>query len=298
MTTSSPLNILVMGGTRFFGLRLVALLVEHGHQVTVATRGTTPDPFGDMIKRVKIDRTSRASLEEALSGQAWDVVYDQICYVPGEAVDAVEVLQGQVGRYIFTSSLAVYDQNKKPGLVEADFDPTTYPIRMGTMEELGYAEGKRLCEAVFFQQADFPVAAVRFPIVLGPDDYTKRLHNPIQAVKNGEAIPIASEETEMCFVSSAEAAEFLAWLATSDTLGPFNACSNETVTPRELVSWIEEATGETAKINRLDEATGFSVTAIQDTWTMDTTRAQSAGFTFADLPIWLGLLINQIANEG
>lgn len=36
------MNILVIGGTRFFGIPMVNELLAHGHNVTIATRGTTP----------------------------------------------------------------------------------------------------------------------------------------------------------------------------------------------------------------------------------------------------------------
>ena len=42
-------RILVIGGTRFFGLRLVEGLLEAGHAVTLATRGRAADPFGGRV---------------------------------------------------------------------------------------------------------------------------------------------------------------------------------------------------------------------------------------------------------
>ncbi|MGH4123418.1 MAG: NAD-dependent epimerase/dehydratase family protein [Clostridium sp.] len=33
------MNILVLGGTRFFGVHLVDNLLKNGHQVTIANRG-------------------------------------------------------------------------------------------------------------------------------------------------------------------------------------------------------------------------------------------------------------------
>jgi len=41
------MKILVLGGTRFFGIHMVNDLIEKGHEVTIATRGITPDYFGD-----------------------------------------------------------------------------------------------------------------------------------------------------------------------------------------------------------------------------------------------------------
>ena len=43
------MNILVVGGTRFFGISMIEKLISDGHDVTVATRGRTQDSFGDKI---------------------------------------------------------------------------------------------------------------------------------------------------------------------------------------------------------------------------------------------------------
>ena len=51
------MKILMIGGTRFFGVHAVRALLENGHQVTIATRGSTPDPFEDNVQRVFVDRT-------------------------------------------------------------------------------------------------------------------------------------------------------------------------------------------------------------------------------------------------
>lgn len=49
------MNILVLGGTGFFGKHLVWELLHRGHEVTIATRGRTPDDFGDRVRRLIVD---------------------------------------------------------------------------------------------------------------------------------------------------------------------------------------------------------------------------------------------------
>lgn len=49
------MNILVLGGTGFFGKHLVWELLHRGHEVTIATRGRTPDDFGDRDRRLIVD---------------------------------------------------------------------------------------------------------------------------------------------------------------------------------------------------------------------------------------------------
>lgn len=45
------MKILILGGTAFFGRRLVHFLIQDGHDITVATRGQTKDDFGERVKR-------------------------------------------------------------------------------------------------------------------------------------------------------------------------------------------------------------------------------------------------------
>ncbi|CAM3492324.1 hypothetical protein GCM10009865_18670 [Aeromicrobium ponti] len=102
-------DILVLGGTQFFGKKLVEKLLLEGKKVTIATRGLTKDPFGDKVERLIIDRENIKSQRAAFSGRKWNVVYDQSCFSPQEAKATAEALDGKVAHYIFTSSMAVYD---------------------------------------------------------------------------------------------------------------------------------------------------------------------------------------------
>lgn len=289
------MKILVMGGTRFFGKRLVELLLEKEHEVTIATRGNTDAGFGDAVNYLTLDRFDKASLSQ-IGEQSWDVVYDQICFSPSDAAEALEILSGKVGRYIFTSSMAVYDQNYHAGMTETEFDPYAYPMQMGRGDAFSYAEGKRLAEAVFHQQTEIPVVSVRFPIVFGPDDYTQRLHDPIRAIKAGETIRLHEESHEFCLVSAAEAADFLLWLAYESIEGPYNACSNGVVGTHALVELIEEAIGRKAKIDSENPQHTFQIFNIPVDISLKTDKAAAAGFNFANLMSWLRPLIDEIAQ--
>ena len=43
------MNILILGGTRYIGKHIISSLLSKNYNVTIATRGKTPDPFGDLI---------------------------------------------------------------------------------------------------------------------------------------------------------------------------------------------------------------------------------------------------------
>lgn len=285
-------KILILGGTRFFGKRLVErLLQDSANEVTILTRGNTSDPFSDLVHRIHADRFEPNELAKAVENASWDVVYDNICYSPDEADQACRIFDGKTKRYIVTSSLSVYDFSEE-ALVEEIFDPQTYPIRYGGRQDFTYQEGKRLAEAVLIQQAPFPVAAVRFPIVLGTDDYTRRLHFHLEHVHEALPIGVPNPEAYISFIRSDEAADFLFWLGYSNVTGPINACSDGEVRIQDVLSMIEKETGKQAIIQKETADEHISPFGIEHSWFMDTQKAQSEGFRFLTLTDWLPELIS------
>lgn len=288
-------KILVLGGTRFFGKRLVQLLLDNGNNVTIATRGKTPDVFGNQVNRLIVNREDYSSLLSAVQSDEWDIVYDNICYSPQDAMNACEVFTGKVKRYIFISSLSVYDAGKERLKGEA-FDPYNCPIKLGGRSDFSYKEGKQLAEAIFFQKATFPVAAVRFPIVLGEDDYTKRLHFHVEHIKNRQVIGIPNEGAKLSFIQSAEAAEFLDWLGNKALVGPINACSEGELSPREILSIIEEIVGEKAVVESKTAEKDMSPFGAEDSLYMDISKAEKSGFVFQSIMDWFPKLVGEISQ--
>ncbi|WP_431028294.1 NAD-dependent epimerase/dehydratase family protein [Lysinibacillus sp. LZ02] len=289
-------SILVLGGTRFFGRKLVELLVAEGHDVTIVTRGQLANPFGEKVKHIIVDRRDTKAFAKAVEGQYYDIVYDNICYSPNEAKAFCDIFNGNIGKLVFTSTLATYAAD---GLAksEEDFNPYAYDIQMGETEEFSYGEGKRQAEAVFFNYAQFPVVAVRFPIVMGVDDYTERLHFHVKHVANEEPIGFINMDAEMSFILAEEAGRFLQWAGLTDVEGPFNAAAHGTISLKDLIILVEQATGKTAKIALVGNDEIRSPYAIPASWYMTVTKAEEAGFIFSKLAEWLPGLIEEITKQ-
>ena len=97
-----------------FVLTLVKELLDSGHDVTIATRGLTPDNFGDKVKRIVFQRTDERSVKKALSDEHYDVVIDKIAYCSNDikyVMDAVDC-----DKYIYMSSTSVYKWTMGTGL--------------------------------------------------------------------------------------------------------------------------------------------------------------------------------------
>lgn len=289
-------KILVLGGTRFFGRKLVELLIADRHDVTIVTRGKLANPFGDKVKHLIVDRRDTEAFSKAVEGEYYDIVYDNICYSPNEAKAFCDIFNGKMGKLVFTSTLATYAADGK-AKCEADFNPYTYNIQMGDTEDFTYGEGKRQAEAVLFKYATCPVVAVRFPIVMGLDDYTKRLHFHVEHVANEEAIGFVNMDAEMSFILAEEAGQFLKWVGLTDIEGPFNATAQGTISLKDLIAFVEKAIGKKAKITLVGSDEVRSPYAIPASWYMTTEKAQKEGFAFSKLNDWLPGLINEIAKQ-
>ena len=100
------MKILVIGGTRFFGIHMVKQLLDDGHEVTIATRGIAQDDFGNSVKRILLERTDVESMRSALKGTHFDVVIDKIAYCSNDIKSALETVN--CDKYIHMSSTAIY----------------------------------------------------------------------------------------------------------------------------------------------------------------------------------------------
>ncbi len=282
---------LVLGGTRFFGVHLVEALLNKGVNVTIGTRGETKDPFGDRVERVKVDRFSEESLENLALGRSFDVLFDQIGYSSSDIEKSLKVFKGKIGKYIFTSSMSVYEE--KGHLHESDFDPFSKKLEIKEKEEVNYQEGKQLAEAYLAQNNDIPYVAVRFPIVLGENDYTERLDFHVKKILNDEQLYFPNLEAEISFIHEEEAGEFLQFIAEQEYCGPINACTNGTVMLRDLVRTIEKSANKKATFANESSESANSPYGIDETWILDNQKAVEIGFPFGELSEWLPKLIQK-----
>ncbi|MCJ8008448.1 NAD-dependent epimerase/dehydratase family protein [Lederbergia wuyishanensis] len=281
---------LVLGGTRFFGKELVRSLLSRGVDVTVATRGKSGNPFGEEVKQLIADRYDIDSLKTACGGFHFDVVYDQIGYSSEDINIAYEALKDQVGKYVFTSTMSVYEYGNL--LNEEEFNPFTYPLQIVKSQEVSYGEGKKLAETALFSKTGLPAVSVRIPIVLGEEDYTERLLFHVKKIKNGEDIGMPNPEARLNFISASEAGEFLAWIGTQDFTGPVNACANGDIQLSELINLIESKLEKSAILTTDITDENRSPYGIKETWTMDNSKAKNLGYEFSNLKDWLPGLID------
>ena len=168
------MKILVLGGTRFFGVHMVNDLIEKGHEITIATRGQAPDDFGDSVMRIRLDRTDEDSIKAMISDTHYDVIIDKIAYCSNDVRKVLD--NADCDKYIYMSSTAVYDP-LHVDTNEDDFDGNSGELIWCDRPDFSYDVVKRHAEYALWQKySDKKFVAVRYPFVIGKDDYTKRLY--------------------------------------------------------------------------------------------------------------------------
>jgi nucleoside-diphosphate-sugar epimerase len=293
------MKILILGGTQYIGIHLVRKLITLGHDVTIATRGIKADPFGYQIQRLVLNRQSAESLEQALKGCHFDVVCDNLCFASNDIKRLLDVVN--TDRYVLTSSRGVYH-----GIVEAaetdesGFNPYVYPLHWcdfdkDTTFDITYYEAKRQAEAALFQvYKHIPSVAVRFPIVVGADDYSRRIHFYVQYIINGKPMYITNQETMMQCIRSDEAADFLIWSMFEDFTGPINAAGHGGFTVENIIHYTELQTGKKALLQPNGErGTCNNTTSL----IMNTTKAESLGYKFSEAGAWFYSMLDKIIKS-
>lgn len=288
------MNILVLGGTRFFGVHMVQALLDRGYQVTIATRGNAKDAFGDKVSRILVDRTDPAAMAKALSGKYYDVICDNIAYSSRDVKNILDITG--CGRYILTSSCSVYE-NLHPDIKEREFDPYAYPLQWCSRGDFSYDEIKRQAECALFQvYNNIPGMAIRFPYVIGEDDYTKRLYFYVEHVIRLLPMKLDNIAEDICFISSSEAGAFIARAAEQEADGAVNACCTGTITLREVLNYVEQKTGKKPILVDDGEEGPYNGTP---SFYLNTTLAGESGYQFTSLKSWVyELLDNYIRSVG
>ena len=281
------MKILVIGGTRFFGIHMVNELLAKGHDVTIATRGKASDSFGDKVKRIYLERTREESVRDALSGIHYDVVIDKIAYCSNDIKYVMDIVD--CDQYIYMSSTAVYAP-KHINTVEEDFDGNGNELIWCNRDAFSYEQVKRQAEYALWQKySERNWIAVRYPFVIGKDDYTNRLLFYVEHTMKSIPMSIDNIDCQMSYIRSDEAGEFLAFLIDKEVTGAVNGASVGTISIKEIIEYVEKKTGTKAIIDDEGEAAPYNG---EPEYSICTDKAKSLGYQFTKLKDWIYELLD------
>ena len=281
------MKILILGGTRFFGIYTVEDLLEKGHDVTIATRGKAHDGYGGRVRRITVERTKEESIKSAFKGLHFDVVIDKIAYCSNDiryVMDNVDC-----DKYIYMSSTSVYEP-KHINTVESDFDGMSGDFVWCNRKDFPYEQIKRQAEYALWQKyAGRNWAAVRYPFAIGKDDYTKRLLFYVEHTMKSIPMDINNLEAQMGFIRSDEAGKFISFLTDKDVKGAINGSAVGTVSMKEIINYVERKTGAKAMIDKGGDAAPYNG---EPEYSINTKKAETLGFQFSVLHDWIYELLD------
>jgi 2'-hydroxyisoflavone reductase len=228
---AKPLSILILGGTGFTGPFQVNYALARGHKVTLFNRGKRPSPeWPGEVEQLHGDRNTGDL--KSLQGRKWDVCIDNPTSLPFWVRDAGKVLKGNVGQYLFISTISTYADGSKPGITEdaalapykgKDAMAETQESLRADIENL-YGPLKALSEAEVRKQFGKRSTIVRPGYIVGPRDETDRFtYWPLRVAQGGRMLVPGERDDPVQIIDGRDLGEWMVRLAEAGTVGTFNA---------------------------------------------------------------------------
>lgn len=257
------MRLLILGGTRFVGRHVADAALAAGWHVTLFNRGRQdPGAFPQAEHRVG-DRDGGL---EALATGEWDAVVDTCGYVPRVVRASAELLGDRVGSYVFVSSVSVYADKSRFGLVEED--ALVELDDRGSEDVRAHYDGlKALSEEAAGERA----TVVRPGLIVGPHDPTNRFTYWVtRMARGGDVLAPEPRDQPVQVIDVRDLAAFVLTLAARAGAGHFNAVGDVT-TMDGMLTEIAAATGGTARLR----------------WTPERALLDAGLEPWTDVPLWL-----------
>ena len=274
-----PMRILILGGTGFTGPYQVRYAMSRGHKVTTFNRGKThPGELPNEVEQLIGDRNGKL---DALKDRQWDVVIDNPTTLPAWVRDAAQILKGNVDRYVFTSTISVYEDSKKGPDENAPLqkydgsDP--YKETLEAMKASGFKTYGPL-KALSEKEAEkwFPgrTLIIRPGLIVGPRDESDRFtYWPVRVDRGGEVLAPGAPNDSVQFIDGRDLAEWTIRMAENRETGIYNA------------------TGPAKPIGMggmLDGIKAALKSSANFTWVSEQFLTDQKVQAWSDMPVWAG----------
>jgi nucleoside-diphosphate-sugar epimerase len=246
---------LVIGGTQLIGRALVEQLLARGDDVVLMHRGSTT-PFGDRVQSIRCDRNDVAAVPQALSGERFDVVYDNVFdwergTTPDQVLAAARATANGLSPYVFTSSVAVYPA----GGVYTEDSPLV-PESCPDMYSALKANTERALFAMH-ERDGLPVTTLRPAFIYGPHNAFDREAFFFDRIRDGRPVIIPEDgQATMQWVSASDVARAAILAATNDAaIGQaYNLSNYPAITQLDFVHLIARAMGREVEVVHVPRA--------------------------------------------
>jgi 2'-hydroxyisoflavone reductase len=224
-----PMHILILGGTGFTGPYQVRYAMSRGHKVTTFNRGKThPGELPGEVEQLVGDRNGKL---DVLRNRQWDLVIDNPTTLPAWVRDAAQILKGNVDRYVFISTISVYQDSKTGPDENAPLqkyegaDP--YKETLEAMRASGfktYGPLKALSEKEAEKWFPGKTLIIRPGLIVGPRDESDRFtYWPVRIDRGSEVLAPGSPNDSVQFIDARDLAEWTIRMAENREMGIYNA---------------------------------------------------------------------------
>ncbi|MGH8544659.1 MAG: NAD-dependent epimerase/dehydratase family protein [Gammaproteobacteria bacterium] len=294
-------RLLVLGGSWFLGRAVADVALARGWEVTGFRRGRSGEDAPG-ITVVRGDRTSGADLARLADAGPWDAVVDTSGYVPREVLAVARALEPVTSRYVFVSTVSVYQGWPTVPLTE-DSPVLECPPDAGP--DFGYdgdpgpsvygftkAGSERAVSETF--GADRSVF-LRPGVIVGPREYVGRLLWWLnRAARGGRVLAPGRPGRGIQPVDVRDVADFVLRTAVGP-VGPFNVTAPGHETMADLLGACQEVTGSDAQFEWITDEPWLVAQGVAQwtelplwrtypgVWVVDSSRARAAGLSTRSL---------------
>ena len=204
----------------------------------------------------------------------WDAVIDTSAYVPRQVREAARLLEPNVGRYLFISTVSVYADTSEPYVNEDGELIRLEDIESEEVTGATYGGLKVLCEDEL--AAVYPAdrsLVLRPTIVVGPDDPTDRFtYWAVRVSKGGTVLAPHGPKLPLQWIDVRDLAEWMTRGLEQNLTGTYNAASAADQFDMQAL---------------LSAAAEVSASGADIVWVEDDFLLEREVRPFADLPFWL-----------
>ena len=178
-------NILILGGTMFVGRTVTEKLIASGkYNITLFNRGKSNTGLFNDVAQLHGDRET-ADIEK-IYNHHWDCIIDFSGYYPVTFEKLLNGIEGKVGRYIFISTVSVFDVPKYAGQLITEQFPTQPCSEAQKVSPLmdAYGEKKAEMERILMSHTSLDKIIFRPGFIYGKYDWTERFYYWLYRVQN------------------------------------------------------------------------------------------------------------------
>lgn len=291
------MRLLVLGGTRFVGPAVVDTALAAGWEVVTFNRGRA-GRGSPRVRTIRGDRTNATDVARLACSGTWDAVIDLSGYVPRQTLAVCRALSSTTSRYIFVSTVSVYQGWPVEPLNETsptlECPPDAGPEFGEDVEDgptkYGYQKAgcERAVELVFGPERS---TILRPGVILGPREYIGRLPWWLRRVAaSGTVIAPGDPNSAIQPVDVRDLAQFAVDVAENGESGAFNvtaprdrtfgdlidSCISVTKSSPDVV-WVPDDTLLALGVRQWSELPLWRVH--EGVWSVDSTTARAAGLS-------------------